>query len=579
MRSPSHTKRGLSFIGVVVSLALLLIFFTGLIAMFRASLALTAAAKARAGATALAAEQMEYVRSLTYADTGTIGGIPNGAVPQEKKEDLNGITYTTRTFIQYIDDPADGQGIDDQTGIITDYKFIKVTTSYEVADRSAEVSLVSNRTPRGIETTEGGGTLRIQVNDALSTPLQSAQVRIQNDLLDPIVDVTTFSNASGLVFLPGAATGTGYRVTVTRSGFSTAQTYDQDAQNVVPDPGHLTVVEGATTQQTFAIDLLSRLRLETYEPVRDGLSEDGFSSSDSLLETNNTVVNGGVLQLTQDASGFAVTGSAQSTSTSPTHLSAWDAVYATSTVPAGTSISYQLYYDANGPVIIPNDALPGNAAGFSSTPIDISGLATSTYDTLYLGATLETNATTTTPQIDAWSIGFQEGPIPLPDVSLDVVGSKVIGENDLGESILKNSFATTTDGFGVRALENIEWDTYAIDVPTYDIVEACRPVPVNLGPDSDETVRLILTPTISDSLRVTVETVAGELIEDAVVEVSREGVAQQGVTSTCGQAYFGDIDGNTGYTVTVSHPSYQTQEVTEVTIAEGSALSVILDPS
>lgn len=571
-------RRGFSLIDVIVSTALLLIFFTGLLAMFRASIALTAAAKARSGATALATEQIEYIRSLTYAETGTVGGIPSGVVPQIATTTLNGIEYTTRTFVQYVDDPADGEGGADATGIITDYKRIKVEVSYTVANREAEVSLVSNRTPAGIETTEGGGTLRVQVNDALGAPLSSGQVRIQNSSVDPVVDVTTFSNNSGLVLLPGAAAGTGYQVTVTKSGHSTAQTYDQDLGNTNPDPGHLTVVEGSTTQQTFAIDILSTLLVRTFAPIEKINTTDTFIDSNSIEDSSGTVVSGGQVSLAQDESGYVAGGIVRSVGIAPTYLSAWDVLHATSTTPSGTSVVYRLYHDNGGPALIPDEDLSGNSTGFTSGFIDISSLATSTYQTLYLHASLSSGDPLQTPTLEEWSLRYDDGPTPLADIPFTVDGTKSVGKDGSGEDILKHSFATTTASNGVRFLENMEWDTYSIDATGYDVIEACNPLPTTVLPNTSTELSLIVTETVGDSLRVTVrDAVSTNVLPNASVRLTRSGYDQTVTTSSCGQAYFGDPAGETDYTVTVSAPGYTTDVLTDVTVQPDGTLDVLLD--
>ena len=52
-------------------------------------------------------------------------------------------------------------------------------------------------------------------------------------------------------------------------------------------------------------------------------------------------------------------------------------------------IKYQVYYDVSGtPTIVPDGDLPNNSSGFDDSPIDISGLDTTTYNKLYIKATL-----------------------------------------------------------------------------------------------------------------------------------------------------------------------------------------------
>lgn len=573
-------NRGLSLVDTVVGVALLLVVFVALFGMFRASIALTNASKARSGATALATEQMEFIRSLTYANTGTVGGIPPGVVPQEETRILNGREYTIGTFIQYIDDPADGEGGDDVTGIITDYKKIKVDVTYEVNGRQESVSLVSNRTPKGIESTEGGGNLRINVIDALGSPVSSAQVNIQNPNTNPVTSVNTFTGSGGYVFLPGAATSTGYRITVSKNGYSSAQTYDQDALNVSPDPGHLTVVEAETTQSTFAIDVLSSLFIYTYEPIEQLFTEDTFTNDSKLSYATSTEVTVGSLVLTNELGIYETAGIARSTSTSPTYLNRWNAFHATSTLPVGTTIRYFIQYDNLGtPTLIPDEVLAGNSAGFTSTPIDLSGVATSTYDTLYVEARLETSDTTTTPQIDAWQFAYAYGPVPIPNVSLTLEGSKTIGEDSGGTPIQKNEIAAATGPAGWNQLLNIEWDLYTLDIPTYDIVELCDPDQLSISPNSTNSINVYLQDPTNHSLRVVVRDDLNGLIDNATVSLTRTGYSGSGSTGSCGQMYFGGLTSQNDYTITVSKSGFVTEVVEDIVISGDTVLGVILTTS
>ena len=572
--------RGLSLVDVIVGVALFLIIFMALFGMFRASIALTASAKARSGATALATEQMEYIRSLTYANTGTVGGIPAGIIDPEFDTVLNGRVYTTRTFVQYVDDPADGLDALDETGIVTDYKKIKVDVTYPFNESTKSVSLVSNRTPKGIETSEGGGNLRINVIDAVGDPVSSAQVRVQNTNTNPTVDVTTFTGVNGFVFLPGAATSTGYRITVSKSGYSTAATYDLDATNVNPTPGHLTVVEAQTTQNTFAIDTLSTLRVQTWEPIVSNFVEDTFANETKLSVASSTEAALGNLVLTNVAGVYDTEGLAQSTSTSPTYLSSWTLFQATSTKPAGTTVTYQILYENAGvPTLIPDTDLPGNAAGISASTIDLTGLATSTYGTLFARANLSTSDTSATPSIAGWRFVYEDGPIPIPNVSFTLTGSKSIGETSLGASIIKNIINAATGPSGFNEILNIEWDAYDLTTGSYDIAEICDPGALAINPNTSGTLDVYLEDASSHSLRVEVYNDLGGLMEDATVSLTRSGYSGNKISGACGQTYFGSLGNFSDYNLSVSKSGYVTEVLSGVSISGDTKLSIVLTTS
>lgn len=51
----------------------------------------------------LANERMEEIRGLSFQDIGTIGGNPNGTIPQNFNKIVGGRTYNINTTINWID--------------------------------------------------------------------------------------------------------------------------------------------------------------------------------------------------------------------------------------------------------------------------------------------------------------------------------------------------------------------------------------------------------------------------------------------------------------------------------------------
>jgi len=473
-----NAPRGMSFMDVIVGVALVLIVFLALFGLLRASLLISSSAKAKSGATAVATTQMEYMRSLPYNSIGTVGGIPAGPVAQYATTTLNGIPYTVRTLVQYVDDAKDGSGSSDSNGITTDYKQVRITTSYIFRAEEREVAIVSNIAPPSIETTTGGGTLRINVVDATGAAVSGASVRIYNPSVVPAVDFTTFSNITGTVSLPGAPTSTDYRITVSKDGYSTAETYVRDATNQNPTPGYLTVALNQTTTSTFAIDLLSTLTLKTFSPIRTATSSDTFASASGIANSASTQVAGGALLLSGASGSYALSGNARATSTSPTYLSEWTSATANTSIPAGTTLRIQVTDSAGG--VLPDSALPGNSVGFTTFPINLASVSTTTYSALALRANLTSDGLST-PQVLDWQIVFKEGPIPLPNVAFTLTGAKTKGTTGGGSAIYKTIIASTTGATGVNAL-SLEWDVYSLAISGYAVVSASSSSPFTLEP-------------------------------------------------------------------------------------------------
>lgn len=485
-----QAPRGMTLIDVLVGTAIVLIVFLALFGLLRASILISTSVKAKSGATAVAQTQVEYIRSLAYDSVGTVGGIPAGPVPQYATTTLNGIPYVVRTLIQYVDDPKDGLATNDSNGIVTDYKRIRVTTTYIFRETEREVVVVSNVAPPSIETTAGGGTLRVQVVDAAGGAVAGAGVRVYNPSLSPSVDVTTFTDSTGAIILPGAPTSTDYRITVTKDGFSTAQTYARDSTNQNPTPGYLTVVGNQTTASTFAIDELATFILRTFSPIRATSTLDTFTTQNGLATLSQTSVVGGALTLAGAPGSYALSGTARSVAITPQYLSEWTELDVVVDVPVGTEA--RVFVRDQAGTLLPNAVLPGNESGFSSFPVPLSGVATTTYPSLVLDASLTTTASTTAPSILAWELTYDEGPVPLPNISYTLTGAKTIGTTGGGAPIYKTTIATTTSATGVRS-HILEWDFYSISIPGYVALNASTTVAID--PGSATSSDLILEPT------------------------------------------------------------------------------------
>jgi type II secretory pathway pseudopilin PulG len=568
--------RGFGLIETVVSIALMLVLFLALFGILRSSLTLSTLAKAKAAATELANSQIEYFHGLSYDAVGTIAGIPSGTVPQIATTTVDGVTYTVRTYIVYTDDVADGLGVLDTNGITTDYKMGKVTVSYSIYGLTKSVILASNFVPQGIETATNGGTISIHAVDADGADMSGATVQIINSAITPAVNFSTFTNIAGLSIIDGAATSTQYQIFVSRpGGYSSAQTYARTAQNVNPSPGYLTIARNQITSSTFAIDRLSTLILSSFSPATTLTFSDTFSDATNLASQTDTQVVGGSLVLTSQPYpvGYALSGSARSKSLSPSVLNGWGMLSASIATSTGTTVVVRVDDAAGTP--LPDTVLPGNSAGFSTFPVSLTSLATSSYPSLALEAFLTTEATTTTPSLISWSLSHTEGLLPLPNVAFTLTGAKTIGTDGSGVPIYKTVVSDTTDGSGVKS-KTIEWDAYALSL-NLNLIESCPFAPYQLPPAvATTTVLLVGTPT-SNVLPVTIVDSLGNSIGGAKVVLSKDSYAATVLTSPCGLAFFNSLNEGS-YTATVSAQGYGTISFPNISVDGYTATTTLILP-
>ncbi len=579
-------SQGVTLIDTVIGSALVLVAFVGIAGVFQLSIDVVGNSRARAGAIALANEWMEYVRSLKFDDVGTIGGIPAGVVPQSEAVSLNGISYTRRTTIQFVDDPYDGIGAADNypTGapVFVDYKAVRVAISWQSRAGERTVYFVTRVEPQnGIEVacTSSCGTLSISVVNAVSEPVQNAKVRVENASTTPAIDLTTYTNISGAVVLAGAPVSSGYKITVSKPGYNSAQTYSVSANNPSPTPAHQQVFQSQTTALVFAppqsgIDALATKTVYTYDAIATSTWNETFSTESQISSSTNIAVVSGLARLTGSEGSYPSYGELESVVIGPAYLANWKSFDWSGSAPASTTVEFR-FYDANG-VIIPDAALAGNAAGFSASSIDISGLSTSTYPSMRAHARLLTSDASTTPSLNSYAVSYDHGPTPRAQTPFRLLGlDKVIGSGP----VYKHDFSLQTDASGAFSTTTLEWDRYEVSFPTlgqqYVVVIACDSQPEYLAPGTSQTSRFHIAPRATNALGVEVRA-GGALVGGATTALSKNGYAAT-TTTTCGQAYFNYLAAGT-YRLTVSALGYQSYVDDAVPVLGTSTVQVTLNP-
>lgn len=568
----------MTLIEAVIGTALILIVFLSIYTAFKISLDLVFSTKAATGATALINERMEYIRGLEYDAVGTSGGIPSGSIPQVEQKTLNGVPYTLSTLIQYVDDPADGTGGSDTTTVTADYKSVRVEASWAVRGKSRSSFALTRIAPQGIETLASGGTLRVNVFNVSAAPVAGATVRIVNAGVSPAVDVSVVSASDGSVIFPGTPPGAGYQITVSKSGYGSAQTYAATTQNPNPSPGHVSVVNKTTTTVSMQIDPVGALTVSTWSPKGPATFSDTFPNAGSLSATTNTEVAGGSLILSGGAGAYAPAGSARSNAVTPSYLSNWDQLSWNASTSAQAALAVHLYYwNGTAFVLVPDADLPLNSTGLSS-PVSLSALPAATYGTLQIAADLNSSDVLWTPEVKDWALSYVAGPTPLPGADFSVRGSKTIGTTAGGTPIYKFNEIHTTTSQGTWVIDPSEADGYTLSLPSgsaYAISEYC-PVAVSVAPSASTTVSLTLAAATTNSLRAVV-TANGAPLPGASMTLTGNSVNQTLDSSACGQAFFSGIPAGT-YTLTVTKSGYQPVTDTNVSVTGQSVYSLTMNP-
>jgi prepilin-type N-terminal cleavage/methylation domain-containing protein len=266
--------RGFTIIELLVSAGIFAILAVGILGIFTILSKTVKVAREKTVVSALATDYLEIVRNMSYSQVGTMSGNPNGQLPDYANAYTQKIgPYTYKIFyeITYIDDSSDGTILSGTDFAPNDYKQVKMDILNTNLNQTT--SFVTNVVPKGLEGTLDAGALYIQVIDANGSPVQGANIHITYPTTTPSIILDRQSDSTGHWIEVGLSEGVNaYRIVVTKSGYSSDQTYPATVQNPNPIKPDATILEGQVTRITFSIDLLANLNIKTLGPLCQNLS-------------------------------------------------------------------------------------------------------------------------------------------------------------------------------------------------------------------------------------------------------------------------------------------------------------------
>ena len=566
-------QKGFSLIEVLVGILLVTVIFTGIIGAFTLSLKTTFQSKARITALALASKRMEEIRNLSYANVGTVGGIPAGTIPQTEQKNLNGINFTITTSIINIDDSFDGKLPADT--VPADYKRAKVKVSWP-GMIGGEAILLTDISPKGIETTAGGGTISLFVQDAEGVGVGQAEVGIVNDSVIPQIDASYLTDDYGYVVLAGAPTSTeAYEITVEKTGYSSQRTYSE-SEIANPLKPHLSVYENTLTEPSFSIDRVSTLNVETR--AQQSFSDDfnDFSKTSEHIDIELELSEARLKKNGQYvASGYLI-----SQSVAPIDLVNWDSFSFSDQETEAAKIKYHIYFSSSTEwLLIPEDVLPGNSLGLETSPVDLSDLDTGIYSNIKIWADFSTSDPGVSPMLSEWSVYYNT---PLIDsVQFKLIGEKTLGTDMDGDPVYRYSQNQVTNSNGKLILENMEWDSYnfeAINGGGISLLRVYPSTPFVLMPNVSATVKLYYK--ADNSLLVTVLNESDSSpVFGASVHLSNSGLGYSRVlpSNKNGKSYFLPLEANT-FTLDIEAYGYASSS-TSVDVSEATLKTIYLTPN
>ncbi len=239
----------------------------------------------------LANEQFEIIRNLPYSSVGIPGGIPNGVIPHVQTVTRSNIQFTVTTTIRNVDLPFDGQiGSTTKPDLSpADNKTVDVDIDCNTCKNFQTVSLSTRVAPKNLETSSTNGALLIKVFDSNGVPVAGANVNIVNSSATSSITINDVTDVDGILTVVDAPPGVNaYKITVTKSGYSTDRTYTPGVGgNLTPTKPDATVIVQQLTQISFSIDKLSTVSFSSVTPSCTVVPNMDFSlTGEKLIGTN-----------------------------------------------------------------------------------------------------------------------------------------------------------------------------------------------------------------------------------------------------------------------------------------------------
>lgn len=259
----AHTHKAFTLVEILVATALFAMISVAVYQSYGSLTAVISVARIKVTAADLLNERLEIIRNMPYSQVGIVNGIPNGILNHSDTFVRDGITFQATTTIRNIDDPFDGTiggTPNDLTG--TDYKMVEVDITCATCKNFTPMDVTTLVAPKNLETASTNGALFVKVFDANGNPIENANVHVVDTKVTPNLVVDDVTNAQGILQIVDAPPGANaYHITVSKSGYTSDQTYATSSTMTHPVKPDATVVIQQVTQVSFSIDQISTMNI------------------------------------------------------------------------------------------------------------------------------------------------------------------------------------------------------------------------------------------------------------------------------------------------------------------------------
>lgn len=275
MSGKKPNAAGFTLVELVIGFTVVGIIGLGIFGLYLALVNSAVVSQQKAHASTLATNQMEYLKSLPYNNLAVAGGsiYTTNPLPATSTQKLNGVTYTVKTSINYVDDAFDGcaaypnQSLKEKycrnypapSGAPAtdlnpqDYKIVHVSvynkSNLSLAEMDTQIAA------RVAETASTTGAIFINVIDKDGNPVEGATVQVKNTTISPVANVSDATDSNGIAIfygLPPDTNGYDYVVTASKTGYSSLTTI-APAGSLQPTYPSLRVFTQASSYVTLTI--------------------------------------------------------------------------------------------------------------------------------------------------------------------------------------------------------------------------------------------------------------------------------------------------------------------------------------
>ncbi len=285
MHQANNAKRGATLLETLIGVIIIGIVSFSLFRAYTTLIDVFSNIKIKNAATNLASEQMEVIKNMSYSVVGVVGGIPAGVIAPTQNFLRDGLQFTLQTTIRNIDDPFDGTlgGVPNDTAP-ADYKLVELSVFCTSCLASSTVTITGRVAPKSLESASTNGALFVQAIDANGAFVSGASVHVVNNQVSPTINVTDVTNSNGVLQLVDVPPSfQSYQITVSKSGYSSAQTYATSTGNPNPTSPHSTVAAQSVTQTTFAIDRVGQINFSSLNTTCNAVDNTSIQLSGSKL--------------------------------------------------------------------------------------------------------------------------------------------------------------------------------------------------------------------------------------------------------------------------------------------------------